>query len=69
MIRKSVSLAQHGTVSKELEKRLDVILKPGRVHSMHLQWLIDDKISALRCFVWVTQYPYYPLKQITRGAC
>lgn len=24
-------------------KRLDAILKPGRVHSMHLQWLIDDK--------------------------
>jgi hypothetical protein len=27
VIRKSVSLAQHGTVSKEREKRLDVILK------------------------------------------
>ncbi|NQE52520.1 hypothetical protein C5S29_02920 [ANME-1 cluster archaeon GoMg3.2] len=28
---------------------------------------IRDKFNemALRCFVWVTQYPYYPLKQIT----
>jgi len=37
-----VSLAQHGTVPKEREKRLDAIPKPGRVHSMHFQWLIDD---------------------------
>ena len=22
-------------------------------------------VSALRCFVWVTQYPYYPLTHIT----
>ena len=51
MIRKSVSLAQHGTVPKEREKRLEAILKPGRVHSMHLQWVIDNKNigSSLFC--------------------
>jgi len=27
--------------------------------------LTDKYFMALRCFVWVTQYPYYPLKKIT----
>jgi predicted RNase H-like HicB family nuclease len=25
----------------------------------------EKRRRALRCFVWATQYPYYPLKQIT----
>jgi serine/threonine protein kinase len=54
-----------GVVYKAQHRRTPDVVAACKIipkENLKEDWIIE---MALRCFVWVTQYPYYPLKQIT----